>query len=106
MRIRIRNPVTGILSKESIIRRIMKPCSMSICKGKVVHERLFLSPDVLLFVLFAFRGLKDFFNATLGCQLLYKFERVQYADVLKVDFHTQYQHHVFSQLHLTIQRNA
>jgi len=30
------------------------------------------------------RGLRDYFNCTLGSQLLYKFERVQYADVLKV----------------------
>ncbi len=79
--------VAGILSKESVIHRIIKPRSMSICKEKkTVPERIFFSSNVILFVLFAFRGLKDFFNATLGCQLLYKFERVQYADVLKVNY--------------------
>jgi len=31
------------------------------------------------------RGMKDYFNATLGCQLLYKFERIQYADVIKAN---------------------
>eukprot|EP00088_Acartia_fossae_P030488 TRINITY_DN31476_c0_g1_i1.p1 TRINITY_DN31476_c0_g1~~TRINITY_DN31476_c0_g1_i1.p1 ORF type:complete len:409 (+),score=139.64 TRINITY_DN31476_c0_g1_i1:45-1271(+) len=28
------------------------------------------------------RGMRDYFNSALGCQLLYKFERCQYADLL------------------------
>jgi len=28
------------------------------------------------------RGMRDYFNSALGCQLLYKFERAQYADLL------------------------
>ena len=40
------------------------------------------------------RGLRDYFNCTLGSQLLYKFERVQYADTLK-----EHQGEVMSQLY-------
>ena len=42
-----------------------------------------VSSTPALLCLLLCRGLQDYFNATLGSQLLYKFERVQYADTLK-----------------------
>jgi len=45
------------------------------------------------------RGLRDYFNCVLGSQLLYKFERVQYADVLK-EHPGQLMSQLYSPVHL------
>ena len=46
------------------------------------------------------RGLRDYFNCTLGSQLLYKFERVQYADVLKERQQGSSMSQLYSPVHL------
>ena len=46
------------------------------------------------------RGLRDYFNCTLGSQLLYKFERVQYADVLRGRGQGSVMSQLYSPVHL------